>query len=145
MEPNLIYQGLIDGFQSDSLLNFSVQLNSSEKWIYHNLDSQDSHPLHFHLTSGFVEVFDSDNSPGLVSKANNYSSYIYSKDTYGIGPQQTIAFYLKFPNYVSRKSVFHPKIPYLGYMYHCHYMAHHDMNMMGEYFVYKKKEKFFPS
>ena len=29
---------------------------------------------------------------------------------------------------------------YLGYMYHCHYMGHHDMNMMGEYFVYKHRD-----
>ena len=143
IKPKSQYLGLLDGFQSDSLMNFSVQLDSSEKWIYHNLDTFDSHPFHFHLTSGFVDVFDCDNSPGLVSKSNNYSSYIYSKDTYGIGPQQTIAFYLKFSNYKSSTSVFCPPIRNLGFMYHCHFMLHHDMNMMGEYFVYKKKDKFF--
>lgn len=38
-------------------MNFRVKENSSELWIYNNLDNQDSHPFHFHMTSGFVRFF----------------------------------------------------------------------------------------
>lgn len=141
--PNITYLGFIDGFQSDSLMNFSTKLDSSEKWLYHNLDTTDSHPFHFHLTSGFVDAFDNDNTAGLVSVKNNHFPYLYSRDTYGIGPQQNISYYLKFSNYVSEDSYLDPQIKYLGYMYHCHYMVHHDMNMMGQYFVFKDRNEYF--
>jgi hypothetical protein len=143
INSNSTYYGFIDGFQSDSLMNFSVKKDSSEKWIYNNLDIQDTHPFHFHMTSGFVDPYDNTNSCGLVSKKNSHFPYIYSKETYGIGPQQSIGFYLKFPNYSSDQSFLNPPIRYLGYMYHCHYLCHHDSSMMGQYFVYKKREEFF--
>ena len=141
--PNSIYYGFVDGFQSDSIMNFSLQEKSTEKWIYHNLDPQDSHPLHFHLTSGFVDAHDPQNSANLVSLVRDYTSYIYSRDTYSIGPQQSLAFYLKFTNYNSTQGSLNPPIKYLGYMYHCHYMTHHDMNMMGQYYVYVNRSDMF--
>lgn len=148
--PNSQYYGPIDGFQSDVLMNFSVKVDSSEQWIYHNLGLGDTHPFHFHLTSGYVDVSNQNqnqnkNNQALVSLQNDSNPLIYSKDVYGIGSQQILSFYLKFANHTSKQSSLNPKIPYLGYMYHCHYMAHHDMNMMGEYFVYNNREDHFGS
>ena len=50
---------------------------------------------------------------------------------YSVPPQQSIAFRVKFVNHTSHEG----PVPNLGYMYHCHYMTHHDMNMMGQFFV----------
>jgi FtsP/CotA-like multicopper oxidase with cupredoxin domain len=145
IKPNSTYYGPIDGFMNDDLMNFSVKKNTSEKWIYHNMDTQDTHPFHFHLTSGFVDVFDPVNSPDLVSINKSYTNYLYSKDTYAIGSQQTLGFYLKFPNYTSEDtgSKQSDNVKNLGYMYHCHYMTHHDMSMMGQYFVYENRLDYF--
>ena len=52
--PLTTYIGLYDGYLNDNLNSFSVKLNSSELWIYNNGDCTDSHPFHFHLTSGFA-------------------------------------------------------------------------------------------
>ncbi|AYV82473.1 MAG: multicopper oxidase [Hyperionvirus sp.] len=137
INANLIYYGFLDGFQNDPFLNFTVKKDSSELWVYHNIAQQDSHPLNFHLTSGFVDAHSKVNSRHLVSSENDYSAYIYSNDTYGIGPQQTIGFYLKFINYSSEETAIKvdPPLKYLGYMYDSRYMTRHDMNMMGNYFV----------
>jgi FtsP/CotA-like multicopper oxidase with cupredoxin domain len=139
--PRSTYLGPIDGFQSDNLLNLAVKKNSTERWVYHNLDNQDAHPFHFHLTSGYVDPEDPDITPGLLTRP--YDSYLYSMDTYSIGPQQTLAFYLKFIHFTSEEGALEPPVQGLGYMYHCHYMSHHDMNMMGSYFVYSKRNKYF--
>ena len=141
--PLCTYLGPIDGFQSDNLMNFSVKLNSSENWIYHNMDTQDSHPFHFHLTSGFVNPKDPANSLALVDDLAPYATRLYSMDVYGIGSQQSLSFYLKFDNYSSEMGGLNPPIKNLGFMYHCHYMAHHDMNMMGQYFVYRHRKNYF--
>ena len=140
---NGVYLGFIDGFQSDALMNYSTKMDSSEKWVYHNLDVGDSHPLHFHFTSGFVDANDSVNSDGLVTDQNNHFPYLYSRDTYGIGPQQTIAFYLKFPKYTSVESYLELAVKNLGFMVHCHFATHHDMNMMQQYYVYKNRNDYF--
>jgi FtsP/CotA-like multicopper oxidase with cupredoxin domain len=135
--PHTTYFGPVDGFQNDNLMNFSVGYNKTEKWYYHNLDTQDTHPFHFHLTSGFVDCFDEVNSQCLLKNDNYFANYLYSRDTYGIGSQQSLAFYLKFINYISEEGALVPPVRNLGYMYHCHYMTHHDMNMMGQYYVHK--------
>jgi FtsP/CotA-like multicopper oxidase with cupredoxin domain len=122
--PHTHYIGYPDGFNNDNFMNFSVLYDSSEKWIYYNMDNKFFHPNHFHLTSGYAI---SDNP--CVDEKN-----LYAKDVYSIGPQQKISFYLKFLNFISGQG----KIPNLGYMYHCHFMGHHDMNMMGQYFVFSK-------
>jgi hypothetical protein len=66
-----------------------------------------------------------------------------SRDTYGIGPQETIAWYLKFSNYTSAQTAPSPNVPNLGFMYHCHYLTHHDMSMMGSYFVFGDRAAYF--
>ncbi|CAH6419470.1 Multicopper oxidase [uncultured virus] len=140
INPNNTFLGIIDGFQSDTFLNFSVKMNSSEKWKYTNLSESAVHPLHFHLTSGYVSVDDPENSQALVSPLTSFCQFLYSQDTIAIPQQQTINFYLKFINYNSSQSFIRPKTPYLGYMIHCHYIIHHDMNMMGSYYVYSDKK-----
>lgn len=135
ISPEQTYIGPLDGFQGDGLMNFSTKVNSSEKWIYHNLDTQDSYPFHFHLTSGFA--------PASDAMVTSYQSALYSRDTYGLGSQQSIEFYLKFSNYPSSQIGETLLIKNLGYMYHCHYLSHHDMNMMGQYFVYIHRKDYF--
>ena len=66
--PNDTYIGLYDGYLNDNINSFSVKLHSSELWLYNNGDCADSHPFHFHLTSGYAVPQDPCNSPGLLSK-----------------------------------------------------------------------------
>ena len=132
ISPNTQYNGYIDGILNDNFFNFSVTEKSSELWIYSNLDNQDAHPLHFHMTSGFAR-FDNKYTSDCL-KNNDGDVLLYSKDNYSIGPQQKIAFNLKFINHNSLEG----QIKWLGYMYHCHFMTHHDMSMMGQYFVDNK-------
>jgi FtsP/CotA-like multicopper oxidase with cupredoxin domain len=133
-ENNGVYKGFIDGFMVDPLLNFSVKENATEKWIYLNLDNQDTHPFHFHLTSGY-----------LCPDKKSYSKYVnrisghYSTDVIAIGSQQFCSFYVKFKNYNSEKYkmiINDKKFKNLGYMCHCHYLSHENMNMMIQYFVH---------
>lgn len=137
-ENNGVYKGFVDGFMNDAYQNFSVKLNSSEKWTYYNWDNQDSHPFHFHLASGFIDYTNSKNNISLNPKYY-YNNNAYSVDSYQIGPQQNISLYLKFSNYKSKEYVNNNKLIDLGFMYHCHYLTHHDMNMMGQYYVYENK------
>jgi FtsP/CotA-like multicopper oxidase with cupredoxin domain len=134
ISPKTQYNGYIDGILNDNLMNFSVKQESSELWIYNNLDNQDSHPLHFHMTSGFAR-FDNKYSSECLKNNQQSNMLEYSKDVYSIGPQQKISFNIKFVNHSSNEG----QIKWLGYMYHCHFMAHHDMSMMGQFFVYKNK------
>lgn len=53
-------------------------------------------------------------------------SQSFSKDTIIVPPLRQARFRLCFPNYTTGE---------VAYMYHCHYMGHHDMNMMGQYGV----------
>jgi len=122
--PHSQYIGYPDGFQNDNFMNFSVHLNETERWDYYNMDHKFFHPKHFHLTSGYVVP---SSSLPCVTPLD-----LYPKDIYFIGPQQLISFYLTFIHYSSENG----RIPHLGYMYHCHYMGHHDMNMMGQFYVY---------
>ena len=153
-ENNGVYKGFVDGFMNDNYMNFSVMKNSSEKWYYFNMDFQDSHPFHFHLTSGYLNLIGDKNSNNyyeknpysnaLINPTNFYQPYTYSIDNYGIGVQQWISFFVKFANFSSEKgSMYDGKYANLGYMYHCHYFLHHDMSMMGQYYVYTNYDKFF--
>ena len=132
IKPNSKYYGFIDGILNDSLMNFSVTQESTERWVYYNLDSSVSHPFHLHMTSGYIVKEDPNISECMLE--SKFNGLNYSKDNYTIPPQQIISFYLKFPNTNSNQG----KIKYLGYMYHCHFMAHHDMSMMGQYYVRQK-------
>ncbi|MHB1774346.1 MAG: multicopper oxidase domain-containing protein, partial [Acidimicrobiales bacterium] len=147
IKPKQSFLGTYDaGFENDGLMNFSVKSESTEYWIYYNLDTGDSHPFHYHLTSGFVSPQDPINSSLLVDDSSLYDSHLYSLDVQGIPSQQRLAWYLKFPTYTSNDVGLYKQKPLLrdlGYMYHCHYMVHHDMDMMGQYYVFANKEDYF--
>lgn len=69
-------------------------------------------------------------------------------DTYPVPPQKDLSWYLKFSNYSSENVGLTNQQQlqkYLSYMYHCHFMEHHDMNIMGEYFVYPNRDAYFIS
>lgn len=136
IKPKQTYIGLYDGYLNDNLNSFSVKLKTSEIWIYSNADTTDSHPLHFHLTSGFTATQSVYNSPGLVSKKREHDSYTYSRDIYKIGPQETISFYLTWPHYASDERTKNPSFRYIGGVTHCHFMMHNDANsMIIQYYV----------
>jgi FtsP/CotA-like multicopper oxidase with cupredoxin domain len=132
------YYGFCDGFLNDNFYNMSVKKNASEKWNYHNGDNEYTHPFHFHMTSGFLTKKDNINNKLFKTDTGKeiFNLFCYSKDTYNIPPQSNITFRVKFPNHSSEDG----QIPFLGYMIHCHFMAHHDMNMMNQFLVYKKKK-----
>jgi FtsP/CotA-like multicopper oxidase with cupredoxin domain len=146
IKPHQTFYGFIDAFENDNLMSFSVKLDSTEYWVYHNMDTEDSHPLHFHLTSGFVDPRDPINTQAIVSNQTLYYPHTYSIDVYGVPPQQTLAWYLRFATYSSEDTGLYKQPQqqkYLGYMYHCHFMEHHDMNMMSQYFVYPNRDEYF--
>lgn len=135
--PRTIFNGFIDGYANDNFKAFSVQLDSNEQWVYHNADDTDAHPFHFHLTSGYANLSSPYTSPGLLSVNRGYASYLYSRENYGIGPQQSIGFNLTFPNYSSFDTSPSPDIPGIGFMYHCHLLPHvSSVNMSNFFLVY---------
>ncbi len=138
IDPEFTYLGPIDGFMNAALSSVAVQLGTTEQWVYHNLDNQDSHPFHFHLTSGFVPVRSPLSSKGLVSARRDYAPLLYSRETYGIGAQQSLAFYLRFINYQSKDSARKPGIKGLSFPFHCHYGAHSSA-MVNQYYVYAER------
>lgn len=138
IQPNQTYIGLYDGYLNDNLNSFSVKLHSNEIWLYTNGDCADSHPIHFHLTSGYVVPQSTYNSAGLVSSKRLYNPLIYSRDIYQIGPQEQIAFYLTWPKYSSYDQTKSPLITNIGGVIHCHFLQHNDSNsMIIQYFVDK--------
>jgi FtsP/CotA-like multicopper oxidase with cupredoxin domain len=130
--PAQAYNGFADGFMNDNFFNVSLKENSNEKWIYNNMDNTDSHPFHMHLTSGFVDYTEPENL--WLKNIANTALYNYSMDILAIPPQQSIAMRLKFVNHNSKEG----QITNMGFMYHCHYLAHHDMGMMGQFYVFPK-------
>lgn len=138
INPQQTYIGLYDGYLNDNLNSFSVKLDTSELWIYTNGDSTDAHALHFHLTSGFALPQLTYNSPGLLSFKRLYNQLTYSRDIYQIGPQETVSFYLTWPNYSSNDTTKTPAIPCIGGVIHCHFLQHSDANsMIIQYFIDK--------
>ena len=133
---NNTYIGLYDGFWNDNLNSFSVRLKSTEIWLYNNGDNADSHPFHFHMTSGYAMTNSMYNSPNLISETRPYNSFIYPRDIYQIGPQQTIGFYLTWPYYSSNEQTVSPNINGCGGMIHCHFLKHNDSNsMIIQYYI----------
>ena len=139
IDPDSVFKGFLDGFTNDNLCNFSVGLDSSEQWVYHNADQLDAHPFHQHLTSSFVAPNNPQNSPGLVSRDRAYDGYLYSKSILGISPQQSLGFYLRFVNFSSLDSTRALPFKGLGFMVHCHIQNHSSAGMLGQYFVFPGK------
>ena len=126
IHPGKSHQGNPFQVMNDNIMNFSVKENSTERWIIFNSDGSffDNHPFHFHLSHGFMEVERS-------SFINTDHTNAGPKDVYSIKFGSQLAFKLKFGSLNSTMGT----IPYLGYMFHCHYLMHHDMNMMGQFYV----------
>ncbi|ARF08347.1 multicopper oxidase [Catovirus CTV1] len=136
IEPIQTYIGLYDGYLNDNLNSFSVKLNSTEKWVYTNGDTNDSHPLHFHMTSGFTSVHSTYNSANLVNSKRSYDPLIYSRDIYQVGPQEIVSFDLTWPYYSSYDQTETPNLTGIGAVVHCHYLLHNDSNaMIVQYFI----------
>jgi len=110
---------------NDYIMNFTVEKDDTEIWKYTNYDINKFHslPLHFHLTSGFI-IKNSETSIQNINE-NNFGSL----DSYSISPLTNISFLTKFSNYSSNDN------NQLGYMFHCHFPIHHDMMMMGQFYV----------
>lgn len=143
IDPESTYYGPIDGFENENLMNFSVKQCGTEYWAYHNLGQEESYPLQFQMTKGFVSPIHEGNSSVLFSPAHRQQSYLYAMDTYGIPSQQSLGWYLKFQGYNSDHGSLDPAIPYLGYKYGSQYMANHDEGMLGQYYVYVQRQDYF--
>jgi len=133
ISPNQTYIGLYDGFSNDNLTSFSTKLRSTEIWTYLNADIGDSHPLHFHLTSGFSykalsKINSATGSPGI--EPNVGLTHTYSRDIYQIGPQQSLSFAITWPYYSSDETTSSPYIPNISAVIHCHFLPHNDANSM---------------
>jgi len=137
--PNSQYRGLYDGYLNDNLNSFSTSLKTDERWIYINGDCADSHPFHFHLTSGYVVDRSLSSSPCLVSdhpESRKISPLLYGRDVYQIGPQQTLEFWLTWNHYASSEKSRQPKLKSIGGLIHCHFTQHESSNsMIVQYFV----------
>ena len=133
---NYTFKGFYDGYLNDNLNSFSVKLKSTELWLYNNGDNADNHPIHFHLTSGYAVPDLTFNSPNLLNIDRVYTPLLYSRDIYQIGPQQTIGFYLTWPNYPSNTKTSSPNIKGVGGVIHCHFLPHNDSNsMIIQYYI----------
>jgi hypothetical protein len=130
IQTNQTYIGLYDGFSNDNLKVFATKLRSTEIWTYLNADTADSHPLHFHLTSGFsypaLSLFNNTTGPPVNDIVG--LSHTYSRDIYQIGPQTSVSFAITWPYYSSEETTNSPYIPNIGSVVHCHYLPHYDAN-----------------
>ena len=134
--PNELYCGFADGWNNDNFRVFSVQKEITEKWEYNNC-TNDFHPIHFHNTSAFVDYFDNFDNQGYT--LSTLDRLTYSKDVYPLQIFSRLILRLKFPTNTSDLG----KIKHLGYMIHCHYLDHHDMNMMNQFNVFVNKSDYF--
>lgn len=127
LKPNKIHKGNPFKIYNEYIMNFSVEKNNTEIWKYINMDYNlyKSHSLNFHLTSGFLIE-----DPSYTSIENINNNNKGSKDIYNISPYNNISFFIKFSNYSSNDQ------NHLGYMFHCNTLEHHDMLIMGQYYVY---------
>jgi FtsP/CotA-like multicopper oxidase with cupredoxin domain len=133
---NNTYNGIYDGYWNDNLNSFSVNLKSTELWLYNNGDIADAHSLHFHNTSGYSLPYEDYNSSEITTKNKPYKVFTYGRDIYQIGPQQTIGFYISWPFYSSDQQTSTPDIKGCGGMIHCHFLKHNDSNSMSiQYYI----------
>jgi len=134
IKSNQTFRGLYDGYSNDNLKSFSTKLRSTEIWTYLNGDDSDSHPLHFHLTSGFSyrslsPINSMIGTPGSEERLG--LTQTYSRDIYQIGPQQELSFAITWPYYSSQDTTNSPYIPNIGAVIHCHFLPHYDANSMA--------------
>lgn len=128
VKPGKTFKGNPFQFGNPYIYNFTTVKDSSEKWIYYNLDdsSKDNHSLYFNLTSGFIDNKDTD---VINYHPNNFGS----KDVYSIKANTKLSINVKISRY-------HSEHFNIGYPFHCHYIDR-DMGMGGQFYVEKNKKK----
>lgn len=147
IQSKLTYIGFYDGFANDNLRSFSTRLRNTEIWTYLNADTGDSHPLHFHLTSGFIYKKLTQSMQQMQIIPNDVDeitglTQTFSRDIYQIGPQQSISFALCWPYYSSEDSTITPYMPNIGAVIHCHFLPHNDANSMMISYAVKENDYF---
>jgi len=143
--PNQTHIGFYDGFSNDNIKAFSVKLRSTEIWTYLNGDNADSHPLHFHLTSGFSyrSLSTINGTPGTPGTEETLGlTQTYSRDVYPVGPQQSLSFAITWPYYSSEDTTNTPYIPNIGSVIHCHFLQHYDANSMAVIYAVNPESNF---
>ncbi len=127
LPPKKFHEGNPFQVMNDNIMNFTVKKDTTETWIFYNTDNEffDNHPFHFHLTTGFVNKAES-------SPINCDPILTGSIDVVSIKVGTHLGLDIKFSNFSSFDG---DGIKNLGYMFHCHYMMHHDMNMMGQFYI----------
>jgi spore coat protein A len=121
---------LIDGKGYDAPVSEVVKLGSIEKWRFIN-NTEDAHPMHFHLVQfqilqrqGFNPVSLRNGTLELVGiprpPAPNEAGW---KDTAIVNPREVLTIIARFEGFTGR------------YVFHCHMLEHEDNDMMRPYVV----------
>ena len=139
------YNGFFHDMSNDNVKTFCTKLRSTEIWTYLNGDISESHPLHFHLTSGFSYPSLSlinNSTPETISNEEVGLTHTFSRDIYQIGPQQSVTFSITWPYYSSEDTTCYPYIPNIGSVIHCHYLQHYDLNSFALIYAVKPKSNY---
>jgi hypothetical protein len=124
----------VDTTLDEHVVNFRVDQNTTERWIFYNEDTDffEVHPAHFHLTSGFAVLDSAHTSP-----INRVPEFRGSMDMYSVKAGTSLAADIHFGlvNSVAPGIEHLQYVPHRCYMCHCHYMQHHDLMMMLQFYV----------
>lgn len=123
MEKAMITRGFIlkDMYINGNLMgmnriDLSVSAQSVETW---NISNTDNLAHNFHVHGAQFQILDIDG----VAPAPEFSGW---KDTVFLPVRATARVQIKFGKYTDTKN---------PYMYHCHFIRHADMGMMGQYTI----------
>jgi FtsP/CotA-like multicopper oxidase with cupredoxin domain len=109
--------GMINGATFDpNVVNYQVKRGATEIWEITNADGANhfDHSFHLHLTQ--FRVLDRQGSPMLPDDAG-------LKDTINVPPGSTVRVQATFGDYLGR------------YVFHCHFLEHSSLGMMGQFEV----------
>ena len=99
-----------------SRIDETVRLGDTEVWEISTLDVM-PHPFHIHDVQFYI--LDRNGVPPPPEEAGR-------KDVVLVYPNETVRFITRFDDHAD------PNVPY---MYHCHFLAHEDGGMMGQFVV----------
>lgn len=109
--------GMINGAAFDpNVVNYQIKRGTTEIWEITNADGANGfdHSFHMHLVQ--FRVLDRQGSPMLPDDAG-------LKDTINVPPGTTVRVQASFRDYLGR------------YVFHCHYLEHSALGMMGQFEV----------
>jgi FtsP/CotA-like multicopper oxidase with cupredoxin domain len=119
---------------NENVINFMVDSATTERWVLHNEDHEflETHPIHVHQSSGYG-VMDAEET----SKVNRTPELQGTQDTYSVKAGTSVAVDIAWPFVHSEApGIGHEDfIPHLSFMVHCHYMPHHDLMMMTQFYI----------